>query len=113
MKLNEPGFLDEKHRLLCFRFSVVHFGFLLLTTLVGYSITGVAQQRTTTGSSIVRLNAVAHEASSVTEFVLPDMKGKKHRLSHYKGHVLVVNFCSTWCIPVVRKCLHSRGLGNR
>jgi len=36
---------------------------------------------------------------SAPDFNLVDMDGKHHRLSDYRGKVLVVNFWATWCPP--------------
>ncbi|NNM63460.1 MAG: TlpA family protein disulfide reductase [Burkholderiales bacterium] len=32
-------------------------------------------------------------------FTLPDLDGKPHRLSDYRGRVVLVNFWATWCPP--------------
>ena len=36
---------------------------------------------------------------TATEFALKDIDGKTHRLSDYKGKVIVLNFWATWCPP--------------
>ena len=33
------------------------------------------------------------------DFTLPDMAGKEHRLSDYRGKWVLVNFWATWCPP--------------
>ena len=33
------------------------------------------------------------------DFMLPDMTGKEHRLSDYRGKWVLVNFWATWCPP--------------
>ena len=33
------------------------------------------------------------------EFTLPDLDGKNHRLSEWKGKVIVLNFWASWCPP--------------
>ncbi len=37
--------------------------------------------------------------SVAPDFMLPDIRGINHRISDYRGRVVVINFWSTWCIP--------------
>lgn len=37
--------------------------------------------------------------SKMLDFELPDLSGKLHRLSDYKGKVIFLNFWATWCKP--------------
>jgi peroxiredoxin len=44
------------------------------------------------------LDAVA-DRPEAPDFGLPDVAGKVHRLSEYRGKVAMVSFWATWCLP--------------
>jgi thiol-disulfide isomerase/thioredoxin len=37
--------------------------------------------------------------SALPEFNLPDLSGRQHNISEWKGKLLVINFWATWCPP--------------
>lgn len=37
------------------------------------------------------------------DFTLPDINGKQHKLSHYRGKWVIVNVWATWCPPCLRE----------
>ena len=39
------------------------------------------------------------EKPMAPDFALKDIEGNIHRISDYKGHVIIVNFWATWCPP--------------
>jgi peroxiredoxin len=53
---------------------------------------------TASGDSPSTLHAVA-DRPMAPEFTLADMDGVMHRLSDYRGQVVIVNFWATWCPP--------------
>ena len=44
-----------------------------------------------------------YRGAPLPPFVLEDTDGKKHRLSDYRGKVILVNFWATWCRPCVKE----------
>lgn len=47
--------------------------------------------------------SVANAQSEVVDFELPDIDGKMHRLSDYRGSWVIVNFWATWCSPCIKE----------
>ncbi|WP_173044447.1 TlpA disulfide reductase family protein [Nitrospira sp. KM1] len=39
--------------------------------------------------------------SLVEEFQLPDLMGQHHRISDYRGKIVLMNFWATWCKPCI------------
>ena len=49
--------------------------------------------------SLIAGLALASGPSDGAELALPDLSGAQQRLEQYRGHVVVLNFWATWCVP--------------
>ena len=67
-------------------------GYLLAIVLLLFSLPAAAQQA---GAGLTRLA----DAPLAPDFSLLDMEGAVHRLSDYRGRIVIVNFWATWCPP--------------
>ena len=43
------------------------------------------------------------QGTTAAEFELVDLKGDNHRLSQYRGKVVLLNFWATWCTPCTKE----------
>jgi len=46
------------------------------------------------------------------DFSLPDINGKQHKLSDYRGKDVIILFWATWCIPCIQEIPHLIALRN-
>jgi peroxiredoxin len=84
-----PGFSTRGHTALMRSFHAC--GYLLGLCLLG-SAAGFAQSADQTLTP-------AQQPVEAPDFELPDMDGQMHKLSGFRGKVVVLNFWATWCPP--------------
>jgi peroxiredoxin len=70
---------------------------LILVTLLGQMLAAgmVASAVSSEHQTLTPLDG----ESAAPDFALPDVDGGIHRLSDYRGRVVIVNFWATWCPP--------------
>ncbi len=47
----------------------------------------------------LRPNSPSKSLGQMTEFALPDLKGKTHNIKEWNGSLILLNFWATWCPP--------------
>ncbi|MCF0111777.1 MAG: redoxin domain-containing protein, partial [Erysipelotrichaceae bacterium] len=89
------NFLKRKRNLLPV---VVKIGAVILLIMGVYSIYQ--------GIDALTNPPVEEEESVLPQFTLPDINGKQHALSDYKGKVIFLNFFTTWCGYCQQEIIH-------
>jgi len=73
---------------------------LTLVLALAATTGGLAVNRISQGAQASEAMPTAQDLYSKT---FPDAAGKEYPLSALKGHVVVVNFWATWCVPCVEE----------
>jgi thiol-disulfide isomerase/thioredoxin len=79
---------------------------LVLAVVLGLAVTAQA-------ASLETGKFLAPESADVAPLELRDMAGKLHRLSDYRGKVVLLNFWATWCEPCREEMPSMRALKHR
>ena len=68
---------------------------ILKSVAVALVLLTVSLPRPTVGGELLRYS----DSAPLPDFVLPDLAGTQHRLTDYRGQVVLVNFWASWCPP--------------
>ncbi len=72
---------------------------LLLVTAVLALVGGYWLAPALRPSETTPVTTPTYGGGALIDFTLPDLAGKKHALSEWRGKVIVLNFWATWCPP--------------
>ena len=76
---------------------------VLLASLLGCAgslvVPVISNAATPAGETLTQLLHPLPEALPAPDFNLVDSDGNQHRLSDYRGRVVIINFWATWCPP--------------
>ncbi len=62
-------------------------------------------------SAVALLSALPAFAQKAPDFTLNDLDGRSHKLAAYfPGHVVLINFWATWCVPCAKELPHLQRL---
>jgi thiol-disulfide isomerase/thioredoxin len=77
----------------------------LSTKNIGISLIAIAALSAGLFANRMGASAATAEpsAASLYDKSFPDAAGKVHAMSELKGHLVVVNFWATWCVPCVKE----------
>ena len=77
-----------------------------MTTLIGRLFLGLVVVGIGTGLCVSVWgmgSRVPIQGTTAAEFELTDLQGGNHRLSQYRGKVVLLNFWATWCTPCTKE----------